>query len=131
MSFKSQQGFSLPIAVFILVILALLASVAVTLMNRGQQSVSQEILSTRAFYAAESAAQLALQRLFPLNGGAANCPATTTLNFNTTGLNACQSSVSCSSLVAGSRTLYTLRSRASCNSGDLVTVREIEVRAQQ
>jgi len=55
-----QRGFGLPLAVFIITVLALIGAAMVALTRTGQESVASEIQSIRAFYAAESGAQLAL-----------------------------------------------------------------------
>ena len=54
----------MPVAVFILVIMALLAAAIVQLSSPNNISAAQEILSTRAFYAAESGASWAMSQLF-------------------------------------------------------------------
>ena len=126
-----QKGFSLPVAIFIIIIMALLAAAAVNILNKGLAGVSQEVLSTRAFYSAESGAQHVLSALFPLNGGAANCAANSSLTFNTTGLNNCQASMSCTSTTIGSETFYTISSTGTCSTGDTTAVRQIQVMAKR
>jgi MSHA biogenesis protein MshP len=127
---QSQRGFSLPVAIFILVIMALIATAAVAILNKGLGGASQEILSTRAFYSAESGAQFVLNQLFPLNGGAANCAASSNLNFSSSGLNNCSASMSCNSTTIGSDTYYVISSTGNCNTGDIVSVRQIQVTAK-
>ena len=126
----SQKGFSLPIAIFILVIMALIATAAVSIFTKSLDSVNQEVLSTRAFYSAESGAQQALGQLFPLGGGAANCAATSSLNFNSTGLNNCQANMTCSAVTIGTETFYTISSTGTCATGDTTTVRQIQIMAR-
>ncbi len=126
----SQKGFSLPIAVFILIIMALIATAAVNILNKGLAGVSQEVLSTRAFYSAESGAQHVLGQLFPLNGGAANCAASSSLSFTSTGLNSCSATMSCNGTVIGSNTYYVISSTGNCSTGNIVSVRQIEITAR-
>jgi len=126
----SQKGFSLPIAIFILVIMALIATAAVSIFTKSLDSVNQEVLSTRAFYSAESGVQQVLGQLFPLNGGAANCAANTSLNFNATGLGSCQSSMTCNSTTIGAETFYNISSTGTCSTGNTVAVRQIEMMAK-
>jgi len=126
----SQKGFSLPIAIFILVIMALIATAAVSIFTKSLDSVNQEVLSTRAFYSAESGAQQVLGQLFPLGGGAANCAATLSLNFNSTGLNNCQANMTCSAVTIGAETFYTINSIGTCNTGDTTTIRQIQIMAR-
>lgn len=127
---RTQRGFSLPVAIFILVIMALIGAAMVSIMQTSQQSVSTAVLSTRAFFAAESGAQQALGKLFTLDSSAASCLAPyPTLNFNATGLAGCNAVVSCSSSTIGSKTYYTLNSTGTCDLSSNRAVRQIEVRA--
>jgi hypothetical protein len=88
-----QAGFSLPVAIFILVIMALIGTALANLIQSSHTALGQEVLSTRAFYAAESGAQYALGQLFPLNGGAANCASPyPVINYNAADLSGCSAS---------------------------------------
>ena len=128
---RAQRGFSLPIAIFILVIMALIGAAMVTIMQNGQQSVSTAVLSTRAFFSAQSGAQIALGQLFPLNAGTANCPASyPTINFTAPGLAGCTAAVSCSSSTIGSKTYYTLNSTGTCDVSSTRAARQIRVQAR-
>lgn len=128
---QQQRGFSLPVAIFILVIMALIGAAMVSIMQTSQQSLSTEVLSTRAFYAAESGAQAALGQLFPLDGSAATCSAPyPTQTYTTLGLNGCTASVTCSSLTTAGRSFYTLRSTGVCNVGGNNATRQIELMAK-
>ena len=110
--------------------MALIGAAMVNIMLNSQQSVSTAVLSTRAFFAAQSGAQYALGQLFPLNSGAASCLAPyPTLNFNATALAGCNAVVSCSSSTVGSKTYYTLNSTGSCDLSSNRAVRQIELRA--
>jgi MSHA biogenesis protein MshP len=125
-----QQGFSLPIAVFILVIMALIGVALIDITKIGYQGMSTEVMSTRAFYASESGAQYALSQLFPLDGSPASCLAPyPTLNFNSNGLNNCSAVVSCNSNTVGSNTYYIISSIGNCNTGEFSATRQIEVMA--
>jgi len=126
-----QKGFSLPVAIFIIIIMALLAAAAVNILNKGLAGVSQEVLSTRAFYSAESGAQHVLSQLFPLNGAAANCAANSNLNFNITGMNSCSASMTCTGTTIGTETFYSISSTGTCTTGDTTTVRQIQVMAKR
>lgn len=126
---RRERGFSLPVIIFILVVLALLGTALTRLAATGSQSVAFETLSTRAFYAAESGAQWGMAQLFPLNNGAANCAPNTTLNFNPTGLNGCSATVLCTLQTAGGKTFYRVRSQGTCGTGADAATRRIEVGA--
>lgn len=124
----NQRGFSLPLAVFILVILALLGTAMVTLTQTSQQGVATATLSTRAFYAAESGLQQGLAQLFTLDGSPASClDPYPTINFNATGLQGCQADVRCTSTTVGSKTYYTLNSTGSCQLSNSSATRQLEL----
>ena len=131
MSYKHQQGFSLPMAIFILVILALLGSAAVQLLDTGQETLTQEILSTRAFYSAETGAQYVMGQLFSLDGSAANCQASTTLTLSANGINGCTASVNCTTTTIASENYYVVTSTGSCQFDNNSATRAIEVMAAQ
>lgn len=127
---RRQRGFSLPVAIFIIVIMALIGAAMVTLMQSGQQSLSTAVMSTRAFFAAQTGAQQALANLFPLDGSAPSCLATyPTMTYNTAGLAGCNAVVTCSSSLVGSKTYYDLNSTGSCTISGTSAVRQIEIKA--
>lgn len=128
---NDSRGFSLPVAVFILVIMALIGTALVNLMQSSHTALGQEVLSTRAFYAAESGAQYALGQIFPLNGGAAHCASPyPAINYNAADLNGCSATVSCASNTIGTATYYTLTSTGSCVFAATSATRRIELMAQ-
>ncbi|MEW5791781.1 MAG: hypothetical protein ACOY4L_12645 [Pseudomonadota bacterium] len=129
-----EHGFSLPIAIFILVVMALLGTAMTRLIAPGSQSVAYEVLSTRAFYAAESGAQWGMNRLFPPGGGGDSCAAASgTQSFSQSGLTGCSATVACTvsavPTATGSQNYYTLRSTGSCGTGGDMALRVIEVGA--
>lgn len=126
-----QRGFSLPVAVFILVIMALIGTALVSLSQNSHQALGQEVISTRAFYAAESGAQLALAQLFSLTGAAANCAsAYPTVSFTAASMSGCSASVSCSSQTVNSKAYYTLTSTGTCSFVTTTATRQIELMAK-
>ena len=141
-STKRQAGFSMPVVVFIVVIMALLATAIVELVSRSAFSATQEELSNRAFYAAESGASWAMSRLFyvPAPGaqagqGSANtaCAALTGTNLSFTsaaGLVSCSASVTCSANASGTTGFYTISSVGSCGTAPVNAVRQVEVGAR-
>ena len=54
---KRQQGVSIVAAIFLITALALLATAAVQLVSTGQQSISQEITSVKAYFAGQTGLQ--------------------------------------------------------------------------
>ena len=128
---RYQHGFSLPMAVFILVIMALIGTALVNLSQSSHTALGQEVMSTRAFYAAESGAQVALGQLFSLSGAAANCSASyPTVTFNATGLEGCTATVSCTSTTISSKSYYTLTSTGRCAAATITASRSIELMAK-
>ena len=126
-----QRGMGLPMALFIIVVLALVVAGIAEMERGGGEMASLQIQSQRAFFAAESGAQIALHELLPPSGAAASCAAGMYHQaFSTPGLANCKVSVDCSSDNMGGQTYYTLDSTGSCGSGTDYAQREIEVRAQ-
>lgn len=130
---RRQTGFSMPVAIFILVVMALIGTAMVQLVSTGHMSVANEALSTRAFYAAESGAQWGMNRLFPPTGSscpATSCVASSSLTFTAAGLSGCSAVVVCTGLGTFSgREHYGLTSTGTCGSSETTATREIEVRA--
>lgn len=127
---QQQRGFSLPVVIFILVIMALIGAAAVSITQRSHDSLSSEVLSTRAFYSAESGVQYALGQIFTLDGSAATCSAPyATLSLTGSGFAGCSATASCSSRTIGSKTYYTITSTGNCAFGSHLASRQIEVMA--
>jgi MSHA biogenesis protein MshP len=113
-------------AIFIIVIVGAVLLALTDLNLSGTQGFAQDYQSQRAFYAAESGAQIGLNRIFM--GGAA-C-ASFTLSLNGTGLVACSVEVGCTQVNVAGIDYYTLNSDATCGSGAEAGRRQIEVRAR-
>jgi MSHA biogenesis protein MshP len=151
---KYQQGFLIPLALFIIVVMGSLALVLARNSNLSHQSFTQELLSTQAFYAAETATQRAMQTLFFPSASSrqavdSRCAGlTTTYNFSgIAGLQLCQAQVFCSCVYqnnspcaagnaanyAGTATthtsIYTISSNASCGAGSINAARQIQASA--
>ena len=129
-------------ALFILVVLSLLAVALMRLLADANRSVTVEVYGTRAFLAAQSGLELGLVSLFPLDQGmGAGCLAVPTHDDERfkahAGLVNCRVTLSCTEQVAPApyqQTHYRLRSTAVCESGtqiDSVRVaRTLEVEAR-
>lgn len=137
---RSQQGFLLPIAMFILVALGALALTVARFSGQASIAGVQEGVSLQAFYAAESGAQYAMSQLYYVASGgsaidrvavATNCASVNgdTINFSGAGLNNCSTSIVCSaSSDAGSATsFFTIASAAVCGVGEVSASRTLEV----
>ncbi len=137
---KKQQGWLMPMAAFIVVVMGLLA---VGLSRIGTQSsfaTVQEQVSIQAFFAAESTAQLAMNQLFYNTSSAINRTTSTsacnsvngnTLSFTAAGMNGCSATVSCTASIDGANTMtfYEIQSRARCGVEPIWSERTITVKA--
>lgn len=128
--FVYQVGISLPGAIFVITLLALLAVAINALVGQNSRTYEEEINLTRAFYAAESGAGFAMNTLyppeeFPAYATTAECAAGPRVySFTVPGLNSCTASVTCSEVTIGGTNYATIESEGSC--GDLE--RTIQVR---
>jgi len=119
-----QQGSTLVMAIFIMVVLVLLGNSLLQILASSDEGVAQEVIGTRALAAANSGMQAQLQQLFPLNGAALSCPASTSYNGFTsvTGLYNCSATVTCDNYATIDGTnYYRLESTGTCGFGDLAT----------
>ncbi len=136
-SVRRQQGFLIPLALFILVGLLALALTASRLTGQSSASATLELMSTHAFYAAESGGQYGMHQLFFNAADQADADTrcaglATTLDFSGTaasGLQSCQTDVSCNATITAGTSFYTVTSAASCGSGNLSAQRTIEISA--
>jgi MSHA biogenesis protein MshP len=150
---KNQQGFLLPLAIFIVVVMGMFALVISRNTIQTSTSAVQEAISTQTFYAAESGAQRGMQVLFFPDASFRQQVDTRCVGLNTTytftvpGLNNCstvvtcacvfQDETNCSPITASNYTstaasnrltsFYRIASTATCGSGNLRSVRTIEV----
>lgn len=150
-----QQGFLLPLALFILVVMGVLALTISRTSTQTQTSSIQEFTNVQAFYAAESGAQRGMQALFlstPTRKDTDQACADMAINHNFPGVNglqictatvictcvyqnnsACDSGVGANYLlnsVSGvTKSFYTLRSTGSCGQDQYRAERIVEVGA--
>lgn len=112
-----QYGVSLIMVLFLLVVVSLLAAALARLNQGGSNAVSMEVQSTRALFAAESGAQIAAMRIFPI--GTQNPPCSNgnfSRNFTANGLNNCAANVSFSCVPTAERTVFTVVSAGTCGT---------------
>ncbi len=133
---KKERGFSIVMALFILVVLALLAAAMLSIMSAGADSVAREVISARALLAAESGAERKLSEIFPPGGAVnvaacQNSPGTTYGSF--AGLTACSNVsvvVDCSVVTVNGENYFTLTSEGRCGPASDPAVRIVEVQAR-
>jgi MSHA biogenesis protein MshP len=150
--FKKQQGFLIPLALFILVVMSLFALVLSRNTIQTSTSATLEMISVQAFYAAESGGQRGMQVLFfpdPSSRQAVDtrCVAlSNTYTYTVAGLNNCSATVTCNCLYSDNSacapaaasnystsaatgkliSFYKISSVATCGNGNLRAVRTIE-----
>jgi MSHA biogenesis protein MshP len=123
-----QRGVSLAFLLFAIIIVSLLAAALVRLSSESELSNAQQVISTRAFFAAESGAQLQAMRIFPVAGGPAVC-ANQNYNFTANGVAGCTASTTCGATNVGGQNYYQVTSIGQCNAGQpLQATRTIQVR---
>lgn len=122
-----QRGINIPAAVFIITLLSIVAVAINSLVSDNAETFQEEVLLTRAFYAAESGAGFALNALFPPEefplyqrgvASTAVCDAgPREYAFAAEGLSLCSAAVSCvvDATVDGVE-YYTITSIGSCDT---------------
>lgn len=133
-----QKGYLIPLALFIVVGLGILAIAISKLAASAHNLALREDIATQAFFAAESGSQLAIYSLF-LSAASrtqttSNCTNLngSTRNLTATGVNNCTLSFTCSKTdnTQDTQSFYRITSSASCGSGALSAVRSITVSAK-
>ena len=113
----AQQGFGLPMALFVIVVLSFLLLSLTQLERSTAEGFSISLQSTRAFYAAESGAEIAMHQLFPPPNGTASCAAVTSFHsFDRPGLAGCSASLQCVQDVVDSSPYFTVTSTGRCGA---------------
>ena len=131
---RKQRGIGLPVALFVITVLALIVVALTDLEESSGISFSLDVNSMRAFYAAESGAQVDMANIFPAGGAVVNCSTvTSTVGFPSTalGLNGCSARVERSCVTVDGVKYFSLQSTGSCGSGADTAERVIVVRARQ
>jgi len=129
-----QRGFLIPLSLFIVVVMGVLALVVSRTGSHSQRGFTQELLGVQAFYAAESGAQRGMQALFfpdasDISEADNRC---VTLNqiysFSAVdGLNLCEAQVTCTHSSSPASSFYTLTSIGRCGSDSFFAERSIQV----
>lgn len=136
----SQSGSAMITAIFAITVLALLAVFLMRITWSQQDITTREVLSTRAWFAANSGSEWAMTRLFPLatdpaNSSSATCSTSTTLTFTGDGLTGCSAHVTCNdnSFNADGKTVgfYLIESKGQCGNGQFSVSRMQEVWAKE
>ena len=126
---KQMQGIGLMGAVFFMVVVALLSAAITRSVTTGADAFALEIISQRAFFAAESGAQLGVQAVYPPQG-TGTC-GTNSWDLSVIDLPQCRATVSCRSSTVAGVDYHTIESTGRCSDGgEIVAERIVLVRAQ-
>ncbi|MDR7122116.1 pilus assembly PilX N-terminal domain-containing protein [Rheinheimera soli] len=137
---KLQQGSALVVAVFIIVVMLLLIGSLSKLLVSSTESVSYEVLGTRAFFAAQSGMEYGVKLLYPFGEvdsavSVAACTGMAPLllpDFDAAGLQSCSASISCLPSASPEGTIhFLLSSTGRCDGGSIQTSRTIEMEVWQ
>ncbi|MBW4936493.1 hypothetical protein [Marinobacter sp. F4206] len=130
-SIDKQIGAGLPVALFVMTVLALLVVVMAQLQQGSAEAVSLQIQSQRALFAAESGAQVGVREA--LEGGSCS-GITSPKTFTSSGLAGCRAVMTCESVSAEltgkspAEEIYTLTSTGQCGNGMDRAERVVEVK---
>ena len=128
---RQQRGSALVIATFVIVVMGLLVYALFGVFGSSTQQSVANIGGARAQFAAQSATQAALLKLFPTSNAAADCSTTEVLEFTEPGLQGCSATVTCSEFniqanVAGfNASHYRLQAEGLCELGTITYSRRI------
>jgi MSHA biogenesis protein MshP len=122
------SGMGLVAAIFLIMVTALLTVAITKSVRTSADAFALEIMAERALLAAESGAELALNRLHA-PAGAGVC-ATQTWALADLGLPSCTTTVTCSAEVVAGQSYFTLRSAGRCGASDIVSQRNLLVRTR-
>ena len=126
---------ALILVIFIIVVLALLLAALAYITAGSNRDTGLTVLSTRAYYAAQSGAEGGTYQLTPATGSAAStCFTPQSIPFNQPELSGCNATVICTSSTTGGATATTTSFRVdsvgTCAAGAYNTRREIVVGTQ-
>lgn len=131
-----QQGFMLPLTLFILLAIAGMAIAIQRLMFQNNHATFFDGVSAQALYAAETGAQFAMHHVL-FNVSDASVANTRCMNVSSTppsltsaqGLQTCSATLSCTSATLGTQTLFYIQSVGRCGEGEYTAERTIAVTA--
>ncbi|MFT4993404.1 MAG: MSHA biogenesis protein MshP [Paraglaciecola sp.] len=130
-----QQGSMLIIALFLIIVMALLGLTLSRLLSASSDAIIYEVYGQRALNAANAGSEAQIALTFPVSG-VASCSTTIgpTIDFSSVpGLEGCAVSAQCTqfSVVDGGVTLtyYKFSSTGTCKAGDVVATRTLQVDA--
>jgi len=116
-------------AVFFMVVVALLSVAITRSVSTGADAFALELMSNRAFLAAETGAQLGVRSVYPAQG--VGVCAAQSLDLTSLNLLRCTANVQCRSVSVSGQDYFSIESTGRCTDGGaIVAERVIFVRAQ-
>ncbi|MCE2572122.1 MSHA biogenesis protein MshP [Motilimonas eburnea] len=128
---RLQQGSAIVIAVFIIVVMSLLAAALTRMLQDSHQGIGYEVYGTRAYLAANAGIEQGLLKLFPLGGGAPVCGSASLDLSAQTAFHGCVVEYACVEKVVDSKKVYQIDSTAKCDAGEFITRRKIQAQAKE
>lgn len=128
----NERGAGLPFAIFVILVLAIVGLAISALDRSGQAGVALDVQSTRAFLAAQSGAEIGINRLLPPGTAPGSCASpffsgSPSLSFSSLSLDQCSATVTCRVEIAGGGPYYLLTSTGRCGIGESLATRVVEV----
>ena len=131
---NKQKGSAIVIAIFVIVVMALLAAGLVKILSASAESVAYEVIGTRAYAAAQTGAQWQLLEIFPHNSNTSTACKSNIIEpdlSNVEGLRFCTVTVACDDNgVFDGTTYYVITSTGQCSFGGVITSRTVEIEAR-
>ncbi len=127
-----QTGAGLPFAIFVIVVLAVIGLAISGLERSSAEGVTLDVQSTRAFMAAQSGAEIGINRLLPPGAAPGSCAnpyfsSSPSLSFSTSALEGCTAEVSCTVDIADGSSYFRVTSVGACGTGPAFASRVVEV----
>lgn len=132
---QKQRGSMLVIALFVIILLAVLSLAMLRMLAASADSVVSEVYGQRALNAARSGVERSIAAAFPITG-TSNCSASEAFTFtNTPGLLNCGYESRCSVVTVNDDgdeyQYYRFTAQGSCVAGDTVVSRNVSVEGIQ
>lgn len=125
-----QQGSMLVVSIFIVVVISLLAASLSRILSSTSDSIVDEVYSAKAYFAADSAMEYGMYQVLRNNQTCAIFPdLATDIPFDISsesGLENCQTTVSCVSIVTDTTNQFYLNSSAICGGDKIVAQHQVE-----
>ena len=126
---RQQRGIGLMGAIFFMVVVALLTAAITRSVTNGADAFALEIISQRAFLAAESGAQLGVRAVYPAQGVGSR--SNNSWDLSLIDMPQCVATVSCRNSIVAGADYHTIESTGRCSDGgEIVAERVILVRIQ-